>query len=405
MSLRIVHAAPFFEPAWEFGGPVAQLAEVCRLLAARGHDVRVLTSDLGIGPEITRDEWVSRNGYSVYYASAGRVGAVSPYLLPKIRPALTRLADGVDVIHTCLSFTHLNLLVRRFCLQHRIPYVYSPRSCLDPVRLRLRRLSKSLFLRLFERGVLRDASAIHVLTETERDQVLAQGANADRIRVIPNGVALPALDEMPDRMELRRELGFNDRSRLVLFLGRLHQIKGLDLLIEAFAAVRGAHADSHLIVAGPPEEGFEWLERVAREHRVRDAIRFTGLLSGRKKAAALRAADLFVLPSRSEGIPNAVLEACAHATPVLITPGCNLPEVAEFDAGRIEPADAARLGRALAEMLSGDDTLARMGQNGRRMVEQRFSFDHVIDELESMYRQLTSTLEERPATVERNSFR
>lgn len=386
MAFRIVHATPFFEPAWKFGGPAAQLSAVSRRMAERGHDVRILTSDLGIGPDLPRDTWVRRNGYRVYYASAGPFGACPPYFLPGIKRALSGLLENVDVFHNCLSFTHTNVLVRRFCRKARIPYIYTPRACLDPVRLRMRSLSKQLFLSLFERRVIRDASLVHVLTDVERQDVLSQGADPERIRVIPNGVDVPTASMLPPRDEFRRSHGYDDQAPLILFLGQLLPVKGLDLLIDAVASIVSRCPEARVVVAGPADtQGAADLDRRARERGVRDRFNMVGTLTGRSKSAAFRAADLFVLPSRSEGMPNAVLEACAHGTPVVITQACNLPEVAEYRAGQIIAQDADVLATAMTQILENKEDRQRMGQNGRRMVAECFSFDQVMDLLERLY--------------------
>ena len=236
-GLRIVHALPFFDPATHFGGPIAQLREICRGLAARGHDIKVVTTELGIGDTLPRERWVERDGYRVWYSRVNRLGGIAPYYAPRVeRPLREALADA-DALHLALSFTHLNIVARRVARSLHVPYIYTPRSCLDPIRLRQRRLSKLVFLHLFERRIVRDAASIHALTETEREQVLRQGALSSQVIVIPNASELQAGTSWPDGALFRRRFDLPTDALVVLFLGRLHKIKGLDLLVRVFAEV------------------------------------------------------------------------------------------------------------------------------------------------------------------------
>ena len=175
---------------------------------------------------------------------------------------------------------------------------------------------------------------------------------------------------------------------MVLFMGRLHRIKGLDVLVDAFATLRGSLRAAQLVIAGPDEGERAAVEVRARRLGVSDAVHVVGRVDGDLRLAALRAADVFALTSHSEGMPNAVLEACASGTPVLISDRCNLPEVSSFAAGRIVEVRAGAVAGALVEMLADQPRLESMGENGRRMVRERFAFSTVIDRLERMYEQL-----------------
>ncbi len=386
--LSIVHALPFFDPATRFGGPVAQLRQVCRMLAERGHHVRVITTDLDIGPDLPRNQWVERDGYRIWYARTPRIGHCAPYYAPGVRQPLDECLPETDVLHLALSFTHMNLVAHRRAAAYGVPYVYTPRSCLDPIRLRQRRWLKLGFLASFERRIVRDATSIHVLTEIERDQVVRQGATPAQCTVIPNGCGLDPDAVLPEGDSFRQRFEIPHDAPMVLFLGRLHRIKGLDVLVDAFATLRQSVPGARLVIAGPDEGEHAVVERRTRRLGILEAVHLVGRVDGDLRLSALRAADVFALTSRSEGMPNAVLEACASGTPVLISDRCNLPEVSSFAAGRIVEVRAGTVARALAELLADRPGLDSMGENGRRMVRERFAFSTVIDRLEQMYERL-----------------
>jgi len=390
--LYIVHALPFFDPATRFGGPVAQLRRVCRELAGRGHHVSVVTTDLDIGPALPRDRWVERDGYRVWYASAHRLGRWAPYYAPRVREPLDACLPDTDVLHLSLSFTHLNVVARRRAAAHGVPYVYTPRSCLDPVRLRQRRVLKLGFMALHERRIIRDAAAVHVLTDVERGQALRQGARPDQCVVIPNGAEFDPDADFPDGNVFREHVRVDPDAPLVLFMGRLHRVKGLDLLVDAFARLRADVPAAQLVIAGPDEGERSAAEARARRLGITEAVHFTGRLDGELRLSAFRAADVFALTSYSEGMPNAVLEACAAGTPVLISDRCNMPEVRTWAAGRIVPVEVCAAATGLREMLADPVALRVMGGNARRMVRERFAWPTVIGRLNTLYRRLTSSV-------------
>jgi glycosyltransferase involved in cell wall biosynthesis len=386
--MRLVFTLPWFDPAVQFGGPVAQTRQLSRVLARRGHDVRIVTTDNGVPVDWPRDRWVDREGYQVWYARTGPLNRVAPYYAPMLHRPLTEALRGADVLHLRVGLTLVNALARRLALRHGVPYVYNAEGVLCPHRLRIKRGAKWLFLRLFERRILRDAAALQAVTAREADDLRRQGADPARIHVIPNGVDLVSAEAGPSGRLFRERFAIPDTARLVLFLGRLHHIKGLDLLAGVVARLAVRHPRLVLAVAGPDEGYQAALGRQAESLGIGDRLRLTGLLTGELQAAALRAADVFALTSYTEGLPNAVLEACAAGVPALVTDRCNLPEVAEYDAGRVEPPDVDRLTHSLDEMLSDPAALARMGRNARRMIEERFSLSRVVSDLEALCERL-----------------
>lgn len=389
--LSIVHALPFFDPATRFGGPVAQLRRLCRELADRGHQVSVVTTDMGIGPDLARNQWVDRDGYRVWYTPAHPLGRWAPYYAPRVRRPLDECLPGADVLHLSLSFTHVNIVGRRRAAAHGVPYVYTPRSCLDPVRLRQRPLLKRGFLALHERRIIRDAAAVHVLTDVERRQAQSQGARPEQCVIIPNGAEFDPDADFPDGSLFRDLVGIGPNVPLVLFMGRLHRVKGLDLLVDAFVRLRTGMPAARLVIAGPDEGEQSDLQTRIRRLGLDDAVHLAGPVDGEVRRAAFRAADVFALTSHSEGMPNAVLEACAAGTPAVITEPCNLPEIEACSAGRVVPVDDTSVAAALRELLADPAKLKATGDNARRMIRERFAWPGVISNLEHLYRRLSNT--------------
>jgi len=254
---------------------------------------------------------------------------------------------------------------------------------------------------LFERRNLAGASCIHVNSNAELDSIRALGLT-NPVEVIPNGVDLPDLraDALPPTGELK----------ILLFLGRLHPKKGLPNALRAWAALRNTDAGKRalegwrFVIAGWDQGGhetdlkrlcddlgLEWSVESSPRPSTFDPrpILFPGPVFGEKKEALLRSASAFILPSFSEGLPMAVLEAWAYSKPVLMTPACNLPE--GFAAGaalEIHPdPDAIAEGFATLGRIPSAE-LATMGAAGRRLVEDRFTWPRVAQQMQEVCRRL-----------------
>jgi glycosyltransferase involved in cell wall biosynthesis len=171
-----------------------------------------------------------------------------------------------------------------------------------------------------------------------------------------------------------------------LFLGRLHFKKGLDLLCHAWHNARPG-SDFHLVLAGPDFEGTrQRVEKMIAELGIEKSVTFAGMLKGAEKWSALEAADAFVLPSRSEGLSVSVLEAMGRGVPVIVTSRCNVKEVKPRECGWMIEPNERELTEALHQYFeSSSADRKRLGANGRRVVEQVYSWDSVGRQMSAVY--------------------
>ena len=399
-ELRLLYAVHAYKPAYRVGGPVLSVASLAERLVSRGHAVTVVTSnsnldgdlDVPIGRPVPvegvdvryfrRDEPLKRWLPFVPYLSKS-MGFL--YSRP-MQATLRQLALGVDAVHTHLPFVYPTLAAARAAFAAGKPLFYHQRGVFDPERLQFRGVKKRIYIQLIERPIMRRATTLIALTEAERTSYRALGV-ATECRVIPNGVdtrLYPAIR----RPEAGARWRIPPDALVVLFLGRVHPVKGADKLLEAFVRIAPAHPRAVLVLAGPDE----WqLERRFRDSAARAGLSarvvFTGMVLGEAKQDLLARADLFALPSRGEGFSMAVLEALASGMAVLLSPGCHFPEVEEAGAGRIAPTDPARLAEALGSLLADPAGLRTMGVRGRRLVEARYTWDAVTDRMVEVYRE------------------
>jgi glycosyltransferase involved in cell wall biosynthesis len=263
-------------------------------------------------------------------------------------------------------------------------YGIAPHGMLDPWCLRQKRLKKEIALRLGVKEVLNNAAFVHVLTESEGAQVGRIAANAPAA-IIPNGVDLGELDnqDTPDVHEILPEL---KGRRYILFLGRLHHKKGLDLLVSAFRRIAERPDAVDLVIAGPDFGERSTIERKICDSRLTARVHLPGPLYGCRKRSILKNAACFCLPSRSEGFSVAVVEALACRVPVVISEQCYFPEVAGAGAGIVVPLNTDALADGLAALLSDAEKHRSAGSAGRRLVERCYTWPAVARRAVDAYR-------------------
>jgi poly(glycerol-phosphate) alpha-glucosyltransferase len=302
---------------------------------------------------------------------------------PRFYPALTGFR--ADLVHAHGLWTYLSAAALREHRRKGTPVVISPHGMLDPWALGFSRMRKRVAAGLFQNALLRSAAVLHALTLAEARAIRAYGLR-NPIVVIPNGVARPSGEPHAPPWPASD----HGRDHILLFLGRIHPKKGLDQLLEIWAdfSRRGQAGERwRLVVAGWDEIGHEAeLKRVVEARGLGESVDFVGPLFGAAKAAALAHADAFVLPSRSEGLPMAVLEAWANGKPVLMTAACNLPEGPASGAAIEVDAAPGALAAGLQRLVSlGDAGLSAMGDAGRRLVRERYSWSGIADDMMRVY--------------------
>jgi glycosyltransferase involved in cell wall biosynthesis len=396
--MRILYAAPGYKPAYRIGGPVVSMAKAAERLVARGHEVTVFATNCNLDQDldVPVDRPLDVDGVRVWYFRRAepikRWLPFVPYLsrsigvlyAPRMRREIDRLVPTQDVVHTQLPFAYPTWAVGAGARRWRRPLFYQQRGVFDPARLRFRSLKKRIIIRLVERPLMQASATLIALTAAEVESYRALGVTRP-CEVVPNGVEAAEYRTEPAKGSAILAATAPD-DVVLLFLGRIHPIKGADRLLEAFLRIGPRFPKARLVMAGPDEWG---LQR-AFESRVRAAglgerVTFPGMVTGEAKLDLLARADLFCLPSDAEGFSIAVLEALASATAVLLSPGCHFPEAQAAGAGWVVEATPEALADRMAAVLSEPTPLRAMGERGRELALRSYGWDRVASRLEEVY--------------------
>ncbi|QDU86960.1 GDP-mannose:cellobiosyl-diphosphopolyprenol alpha-mannosyltransferase [Pirellulimonas nuda] len=267
----------------------------------------------------------------------------------------------------------------------RAPYVLAPHGMFHPWSLRQKRLKKQVALRLGYGGVLRRAALLHALNRPEKEFLLKYEPRLN-VTVIPNGVFPEALRSPLPVGSFRAGCPGLGDAPMVLFLSRLHHGKGLDILVDAMRLVIAELPAAKLVVVGP-DAGYESTlrESVAR-HGLEGSVLVVGPKFGHDKLAALGDADCFCLPSRQEGFSIAITEALGSGVPCVVSDASNFPEVGEVGAGFVTSLDPRDVAEGILKVLRGDRR--QMGDAGRRLVAERFTWPAVAQQTLAAYHNL-----------------
>jgi glycosyltransferase involved in cell wall biosynthesis len=282
-----------------------------------------------------------------------------------------RMVKQADVIHLMNHWTFLNALVYWMAWLTRTPYVVCPAGSL-PLFGRSLGL-KRWYNRVVGRALMRNASAAIAIAEDEREQLIEYGVADKHIHHIPNGVR-PEDFACKEKKLFREHAGLDGQDYL-LFVGRLNEIKGPDLLLEAFIDISGEFPDLHLAFAGPDGGMLGSLQARADEAGIMGRVHFAGFTGGRTKSSAYHGAKMLVVPSRQEAMSIVALEAAICATPVVLTDRCGFSALAESGAGKECKADAASIAEILRGLIPDAALLARMGERGHELAMSSYTWD------------------------------
>lgn len=379
--MRILHVIPALTE--QRGGPSTVVCALAKHQALAGHEVSIFTTDLGLrsGEKLTEIPRGVELEISKVYGTDRFAYA------PAFRRALRAKLLTTDIAHIHTIFTHAVHVALEECAAKAVPTIIRPCGTLHSYSLNRSRLKKKYYLALHGKMVRRVCSSWNFTSETESRE--SWPFDASRRFVLPNGIEPDTfnLSDAEARAEVAKRFPQIGGAPYLLFLGRLHPKKRVDLLLEAFLA--SPANDHRLVIAGPDEGLWPVLQtRLYAAGAAASRIIRLGHVRGIDKVALLTAAKVFALPSEHENFGVAALEALAAGTPLILSPQVDFgAEAAAAGFAFQVPLEVGAWSEKLSEIMTASD-LPALGARGSLWVREHFSWSRIALELSAHYAHL-----------------
>jgi glycosyltransferase involved in cell wall biosynthesis len=349
-KLKILHYIPVYAPAWQFGGPVLSVSQLCEGLAALGHQVEVFTSNAGLNAQLECpvNQPIIRNGVKVtYFQQEAGIGIHCP----DMEQAVIARAKEFDIIHVTGVWQRTSAVACKAAKSQGIPYVISPRGALGPYSWGQKTIKKILYYLWQERFNVTNASAIHYTSNQELEECRWLKLSGMPF-IVPNGLDTQFWQPNLEAAKAwRKSQNFSENDFILLNVGRLHHKKGLDLLPQSLAPLR--HLNWRMVFVGGDNDGTKAkLQKQFQSANLSDKVVFLERCEPKDLPAIYSAANLFLLPSRHENFGNVVVEALACGCSVVISDQVGLhDEVADGGVGWVFPRVSERWSQAIEELI------------------------------------------------------
>lgn len=356
-------------PGFTTGGPSVSTSALALHMQSLGHEVQFHTAE-GDFSEYPDIDFHPYHFYDIPYI---RQLAISRQLYKNLK----KESKDAQIIQTNSLWQFANFIHEYARRGSNAKSIIVPRGTFSKYALSLSPQKKKLILALGQRTALEKADMFIATCQKEYEDIRNFGLKQP-VAIIPNGLDLP-------------EIGKVTKKKTITFLGRIHKVKGVDILIEAWRKIEcgGKFNDWNLVIAGPTSSDYaKDIQKQAEDLRT---VTFTGEIKGEAKNKLFAQSAIYVLPTHTENFGISIGEALACGTPVITTTGAPWSGLADNDCGLWIELSVDNLTHALEDMMSRPmDELARMGENGREWMKRDFAWDEIAKKTIRTYEWLLS---------------
>lgn len=387
--MKILHVAHFFYPCLSAGGVVNASYQIASK-QREDNDVKVLSTDSCKErlkfPNGRYD--VDVDGIKVDYFKnlSNRFKMATMLDTPLFSSFRIRKEMGnYEIVHIHEHRQTLAIIVSHFARKNNIPYIVQAHGSVLPFFQK--EGLKNLFDKVFGFRVLHNADCVFALTEVERKQYLEMGIDEEKIEIVPLGINLEEYENLPDFGRFRSKFNVDDEEKLILFVGRIHEIKGLDLLIDSFNELIHLNENERikLAIVGPDDGYLNELEEKIKTYSLDEKVIITGPLYKEEKQEALVDCDLFVMPSKYESFTTSGLEAMACSKPLVLTKNNHIHDWVDGNCGIACDDDKDSLRSTIEELLFDEDLSRTYGENGRELIDHKYNWNIINKQILDIY--------------------
>ena len=377
--MKVLQVVPSLAPEW--GGPVKVVNELAGSLEAIGVSSEIISTQ---GRRVGNPETVTSD-IPIHLFETGPLARLWTAHTPGLKKTLARKIPDFDLVHIQELWHYPGYIASKIARSRNVPYIVTIHGELNEWNLQQKRLKKQIYMTAIQRGILQKSAALHAITQAESNRI-RQLEIETPVAMIPNGIHTEEFENLPDRSQFVSRYPELENRLIVLFLGRIQQKKGLDILAQAFGNLVRTRHDVRLVVAGPDEDNtLTEIKTILKSQGALEKAVFPGMLTGEQKLEALGAADIFALTSYSEGFSVALLEALSAGLPLVITDECNFPEVGDSRAGFVVRPNDSETASALMSLLDSADLRREMSENARRLVRSNYTWERIAEKMFTLY--------------------
>lgn len=385
-KLKIGFFIPNFIPAWRFGGPVNTTYELGKRLAQKGHQVNIYCTDVSNNRKIRINQKLKKiQGMRIYYFRNLSNKLASNYKLffPfEMRNYLTAELEKLDIIQIQDVYTIISFWLLKANRKFKKPIFVSPFGGLSPLAQGRFRFIRNYLNKILIR-LLQKADVIFAQTIEEKNTLQKFGLL--NTEILQNGINIQQFQNLPSKMIFRKKFGYSKNDIIILYLGRINRIKGLDYLLKAFSEIKN-RKNLKLVLIGPDDNYLNVLIKLIKHLNLNNDVRIIKGLYGDEKIEAFSGSDIFCLPSNYDCCPNSMLEALASGLPVITTNTNGLSYLVRERTGIvIPPKDIEKLKNALIYFIKNPKKIKEFGSLGREKIINRYDWKILSDLLESYY--------------------
>ena len=396
--MKILHVAHFFYPCLSAGGVVNASYQIASK-QGKDNDVKVISSDSCKErlkfPNGRYD--VDVDGIKVDYFKNLSNGFKLKTMLdtPLAAPFKIRKdIKGYDIVHIHEHRQTLAIIASYFARKNNIPYIVQAHGSVLPFFQK--EGLKNLFDKVFGFKILHNASCVFALTEVEKEQYLKMGVDEDKIEIVPLGINLEEYENLPAYGKFRSKFNIGENDKLILFVGRIHEIKGLDLLLDAFndLIVQSNEKNSEdipcpsikLAIVGPDDGYLVKLEEKVKEYSLEENVIIAGPLYKEEKQEALVDCDVFVMPSKYESFTTSGLEAMACSKPLVLTKNNHIHDWVDGNVGLACEDNKDSLREAIEKVIFDEELSQIFARNGKRLIYEKYNWDIINNQILEIYK-------------------
>jgi len=378
--MKILQVIEYFTP--KRGGSVNSVYNLSKELAKNGHEVTIITTDFQFDKkyaETIHDEGVEVIPFPYNF----NIGLF--LYSPKIKSWLKENIKDFDIVHMHNFRSYQNSVVYRYAKKYNVRYILQAHGSVLPFFAKIE--LKKIYDLIWGKRILQYSSRFIAVSNNEVTQYKEMGIESEKLIVIPNGIEVVSENEKKqEKGYFRKKYRISD-DFLILYLGRIHKIKGIDFLIQAFKKLTNKISNIHLVIIGPDDGYYNNMIEIIKNNKLEDKITLVGFLDGTEKYAAYYDSDVFVYPSKYEIFGMSPFEAIQFDTPIIVSDGCGCGDyIKTANCGKVvRYNDIDDLVENIQLLINDHNLSTCFIENGKKFIANNLTWEKISKKVELVY--------------------